>query len=117
MDNAASHGFLQIVSRPTRVTESSATLIDHVYTNNLKSTHSCNILTLDISDHLATFTKMALDSNNVNIERHTLNKNENFEFRSFNEASNEILRLKYSRNHGMMLLIIFYTLNHYVTSL
>ena len=94
VDNAASHGFLQIVSRPTRVTENSATLIDHVYTNNLNSTHSCNILTVDVSDHLATFTKLALESSSLNIERHTLNKKENVKHRVFNEANNETFKAK-----------------------
>ena len=94
VDNAASHGFLQIVSRPTRVTENSATLIDHVYTNNLNSTHSCNILTLDISDHLATCTKISLESSNLNIERHTINKEENVECRVFNDAGNEAFKTK-----------------------
>ena len=62
IDSASQHGFLQIVSRPTRITDHSATLIDHVYTNNLQNTISCNILTLDISDHLAISTTIALDS-------------------------------------------------------
>ena len=53
IDYATNHGFVQIVSRPTRITDHSATLIDHDYTNNLDSTLSCNILTCDISDHLA----------------------------------------------------------------
>ena len=60
IDNAHSNGFVQIVSRPTRITEHSATLIDHVYTNNLDSTLSCSILTLDLSDHLATHTRITL---------------------------------------------------------
>ena len=63
VDTAHNHGFAQIVSRPTRITEHSATLIDHVYTCNIESTLSCNILTLDISDHLATHTKFSLGSN------------------------------------------------------
>ena len=36
------------------------TLIDNVYTNNLNSALSCNILTLDLTDHLATHTKVSL---------------------------------------------------------
>ena len=61
IDNAASHGLVQLVSRPTRITDKSATLIDHVYTNNLDNTLSCNILTLDLSDHLATHTRVLLN--------------------------------------------------------
>ena len=54
VESMASSGFLQLISRPTRLTDHSATLIDHVYTNNLENTKSCNIITIDISDHLET---------------------------------------------------------------
>ena len=48
-------GFSQLVSEPTRVTDSSSTLIDHIYTNcdeNLTQVHVCKI---SISDHYAIF--------------------------------------------------------------
>jgi Endonuclease-reverse transcriptase len=46
-----SFGLLQIVSKPTRCTVNSATLIDHVITNNV-NTKSCSFLiTNKISDH------------------------------------------------------------------
>ena len=44
VNSAQNHGFAQIVSRPTRVTDHSTTLIVHVYTKDLESTLSCNIL-------------------------------------------------------------------------
>ena len=50
-----SFGFSQLVSEPTRVTDSSSTLIDHIYTNcdeNLTQVHVCKI---SISDHYAIF--------------------------------------------------------------
>ena len=68
IDNAHNHGFAQIVSRPTRITEHSAALIDHVYTNDISCIHSCNILSLDISDHLAARTEISLGA----IEPHKL---------------------------------------------
>ena len=37
IDGIFSHGFLPIISKPTRVTTSSATLIDHMYTNLITS--------------------------------------------------------------------------------
>ena len=55
----SSHGLVQLVSRPTRITDSSATLIDQVYTNNVDNIKSCNILTVDLTDHLATHTKIS----------------------------------------------------------
>ena len=59
IDMCSSHGLVQLVSRPTRITDSSATLIDHVYTNNVDNIKSCNILTVDLTDHLATHTKIS----------------------------------------------------------
>ena len=88
VDTAASHGLVQIVSRPTRITDKSATLIDHVYTNNLDSTLSCNIFTMDLTDHLATHTKVSLRSNSENLQRKTQLKDKiNKEFRVFNEGN------------------------------
>ena len=92
--NATSNGFVQLVSRPTRITENSATLIDHVYTNNLDSTNSCNILKVDLSDHLAIHTTVALKVDGAsNIGRHSnIDNNTNKEFRIFNEASNQLFK-------------------------
>ena len=60
-------GFVQTVSRPTRLTQHSATLIDHVYTNSIDHTLSCNIVTVDISDHLGTLTKITLGNSLINV--------------------------------------------------
>ena len=96
VDYATNHGFVQIVSRPTRITDHSATLIDHVYTNNLDSTVSCNILTCDISDHLAIHTRVSLASSSSNsmrnIRNSRVNNPEQTEFRLFNEANNEAFK-------------------------
>src|SRR6218665_2205498 len=48
----ASHHFLPIITRPTRITSSSATLIDNLFTNNIKKISHQVILIDDISDHL-----------------------------------------------------------------
>ena len=90
VDNATSNGFVQLVSRPTRITEYTATLIDHVFTNNLDSTLSCNILTVDLTDHLAIHTKVALSKDRTaNISRHSNSGNKkSSEFRIFNEVNN-----------------------------
>ena len=63
------YGFSQLVSKPTRITDFSSTLIDHVYTNDLLNTISCNILTTDISDHLAILTTLSLGPENQNHRR------------------------------------------------
>ena len=59
----SSHGLVQIMSRPTNIIHSSATLIDRVYTSNIDTVISCNILALDLSDHLVVHTNVTLDIN------------------------------------------------------
>ena len=46
-----------LITKPTRVTETTATLIDHILTNNIDiaSDHLQGILCTDISDHYAIF--------------------------------------------------------------
>ena len=89
VDNAHDNGYLQLVSRPTRVTDHSATLIDLVFADNINSTLSCNILTVDLSDHLATHTKLSLGSSSM--QTRIINKKEQKkEYRVFSEANNQI---------------------------
>ena len=47
-------GFSPVITLPTRLTSSSATLIDHIYTNKLQSTNSGIIIT-DVADHIGVF--------------------------------------------------------------
>ena len=50
-----SSSFIPLINRPTRVTDTTATLIDNIFTNNLND-HALNgILTTDISDHFSVF--------------------------------------------------------------
>ena len=83
------YGFVQLVSRPTRITDHSATLIDHVYTNNVGNIVSCNVLTVDISDHLAILTTLSLGTANQIRERVRVNSEKNnIKQRQFSEANN-----------------------------
>ena len=47
--------FYPLISKPTRITNSSATLIDNIFVNNLDECHKCGILFTDLSDHLPVF--------------------------------------------------------------
>ena len=79
-----SNGFIPLITRPTRVTESTATLIDNIFTNRLKSQFGGimqGILLTDISDHYPIF---HIDNNikykdvNIKISRRSYsNKNKN----------------------------------------
>ena len=83
------HGFAQMVSRPTRVTDHSATLIDHVYTNDILNTASCHVLTVNISDHLATLTTLKLDNQRNRSARESSRVNSEYQsaYRKFSAAA------------------------------
>lgn len=51
-----SHSFLSLINRPTRITATSATLIDNIFTNctNLENSFQ-GLLVTDVSDHLPIF--------------------------------------------------------------
>jgi len=56
VDNMFAQGFIPLIHKPTRIKKSSASLIDHIYTNNLASnTISGIIATDDIADHYGIF--------------------------------------------------------------
>ena len=57
MDMLYSNAFIPLINRPTRVTPSSATLIDNIFTNNLRSNEHMlqGIFVTDISDHFPVF--------------------------------------------------------------
>ena len=53
----SSSGYVPLITKPTRITRSTATLIDNIFTNNANKTgHQSGILLNDISDHLPIFT-------------------------------------------------------------
>ena len=54
LDMLHSNNISPIITKPTRITNYTATLIDHIYTNNTNQIIS-GIATIDISDHLPTF--------------------------------------------------------------
>ena len=45
----------QLITRPTRITDHSANLLDNIYTNNIKMPVQPGIILSDLSDHLPTF--------------------------------------------------------------
>ena len=50
-----SFGYLPIISKPTRITDHSATLIDHIYTNVPQKVVKSGICLAGITDHLPIF--------------------------------------------------------------
>ena len=56
LDTLFSNGFLPLITKPTRITDHSATLIDHIYTNDLSSPYKSGIIITDLADHFGIFT-------------------------------------------------------------
>jgi exonuclease III len=54
----SSYGYMPKILRPTRVTERSATLIDQIWTNDLKSVSESGIVLSNISDHFPVFARV-----------------------------------------------------------
>ena len=54
LDMLYANNILPIITKPTRLTDHTATLIDHIYTNSLQN-FTPGILTVDITDHLPIF--------------------------------------------------------------
>ena len=55
LDNIFLRGYLRIITKPTRVCTSSATLSDHIYTNDITTTFLSGIVMTDLADHFGTF--------------------------------------------------------------
>ena len=70
VDTLYSYNVFPLITKHTRVTKNSATLIDHFLTNNLESEsrHKQGILCTDISDHYAVF---HISKNNKNLNDNT----------------------------------------------
>ena len=66
-----SHGLIPLITRPTRVTENSATLIDNIFTNKILNTQEESvqgILVTDISDHYPIFcVNKTIVQKNINV--------------------------------------------------
>ena len=58
-------GCTPVIYNPTHITNSSVTLIDHVYTNDLQNNVKCYILPHDLSDHVPVLFK-ALTAPHIN---------------------------------------------------
>ena len=55
LNNMTSLGFTQLIHEPTRVTNATSTLIDHIYTSNEENISENHAAQLGVSDHYAIF--------------------------------------------------------------
>ena len=75
-------GLGQLISIPTRVTETSSTLIDHIYTNREENILRVHVGKFSLSDHYAIFGNRKLNSQLRNKKHHTITYRS---FRHFDE--------------------------------
>ena len=71
LDTFITNGFLPTITKPTRITHASATLIDNIYVSTKCKSHiQSAILTVDISDHLPVSTCVGCDTrtNKLNLK-------------------------------------------------
>ena len=66
VDNLAQHSFAPVISRPTRITDHSATIIDQIFVNNCHAVTKSGVIAESISDHLATFVTIIVDQRKLN---------------------------------------------------
>ena len=76
LDDMFANSFIPLINRPTRVTPTSATLIDNIFTNNYKITDKFHqgILTTCISDHYVIFHIWDKKCGTPNVEETKLDK-------------------------------------------
>jgi exonuclease III len=55
LDNMTTYGFVPLISKPTRITDHSATLIDNIFSNSNIDTIESGILVTDVADHFGVF--------------------------------------------------------------
>ena len=55
IESMISKGYLPLITKPTRVTTYSATLIDHLYSNATSQNYDSGIIISDVADHFGTF--------------------------------------------------------------
>ena len=81
LDMLLSLGYLPIITKPTRITDHSATLIDHIYTNVPQKLVKSGICLVGITDHLPIF---------CTVDNKLPNCNERKYFRDFFSFKNEL---------------------------
>jgi len=66
LDNIFSHGFLPVITKRIRISTTSATLIDHIYSNNLSTMANSGIIITNVTDRFATFHMKNINRNKAN---------------------------------------------------
>ena len=89
-----SSSFKQLITKPTRITETSKTLIDHIWTNDLRNTVTMesHIIITDITDHLPCLT--IVKDTDINIKGYKYISKRNMTDTNREKFSNKITQIK-----------------------
>ena len=83
-----SYGLNSIISRPTRVTSNSATILDHIWCKKLQNMTTCGIILSSLTDHYPIFaTTKYYQRNNRSSQAY-----ESFYTRVRNDSANDVFR-------------------------
>ena len=55
IDSVIAQGYIPHITKPTRITQVSATLIDHLYSNHTHPNYESGIIITDVADHFGIF--------------------------------------------------------------
>ena len=55
IDEIFTYGFLPTITKPTHISHTSSTLIDHIYSNDYNNFNKAGIIITDVADHYGTF--------------------------------------------------------------
>lgn len=109
MDNNFAHGFFPLITKPTRVTPHSATLIDHMFINKPNIVASSGILISDLSDHFGVFSVINL------LNKDKTSKPISKPYRSYSQANINIFKELLSKTDFSPILAIACPNNAYNT--
>lgn len=88
-------GFKQLINESTRDTESTQTLIDHIYTNTIKNVNNSGAIDCDISDHKIIFITRKINSQFKNDKNSGTIAYRNWNKISQTNLKNEFLKLNF----------------------
>ena len=97
-------GCNNIIDKATRINKSTATLIDHVYTNDLSSKLVPGLIISDISDHLPVFTQIVMNNSVSNPNHWKLRDMHRFDRQQFLYELN--IKLKTAANEHLAVLSV-----------
>ena len=84
-------GLHQLVNKPTRVTSTTDTLIDHIYTNGQDLAHNVSVPNIGISDHYPVLCNWSMK-----LPQHAPKGHTTIQYRTFNRFNKNILHFDVS---------------------